>query len=82
MTREVKGRFSGGVIELLEEVELEEGYEVIVTIERVVKKVDKERDREEFIASAGGWKGTHDPEELKRIIYESRISGSRTPPDL
>jgi hypothetical protein len=33
-------------------------------------------------ASAGGWKGGRDPEELKRMIYEARITGSREPVDL
>ena len=28
-------------------------------------------------AATGGWAGQHDPEELKRMIYESRITGSR-----
>ncbi len=79
MNREVKGRFSGGVIELLEPVELEEGEEITLVINR---KTHIKIDREAFLASAGGWKGTHDPEELKRMIYDSRISGSRTPPNL
>ena len=79
MDREVRGKFIGGAIELLGEVELEEGEEVTLIIKR---KIDKKRDREAFLASAGGWKGTHDPEELKRVIHDSRIKGSRTPPDL
>ncbi len=32
-------------------------------------------------AAAGGWVGLHDPEELKRMIYQARIDGSREPPD-
>ncbi len=79
MTREVKGRFSGGVIELLEPVELEEGEEITLVINR---KTHKKIDLEAFLASAGGWKGTHDPEELKRMIYESRLYNSRPLPDL
>ena len=32
---------------------------------------------------AGAWKGHYeDPDELIRMIYESRITGSREPPDL
>ena len=31
-------------------------------------------------SSAGGWKGLHDPEEFKRMIYEARKTGSRTEP--
>jgi predicted DNA-binding antitoxin AbrB/MazE fold protein len=78
MDREVKGKFSGGVIELLENVELEEGEEITLTIKR---KVDKKRAREAFLSSAGAWKDDPSMEDLKRIIYESRRSGSRTPPD-
>ena len=74
MNREVKGRFSGGVIELLEPVELEEGEEITLVINR---KTHKKIDREAFLASAGGWKGTHDPEELKRMIYADRIRNLR-----
>jgi predicted DNA-binding antitoxin AbrB/MazE fold protein len=79
MTKEVRGRFSRGAIELLEEIELEEGEEVTLIVKR---KIHKKGACEALMAAAGGWKGTHDPEELKRIIYESRIRGSRTPPDL
>ena len=74
MTREVKGRFSGGVIELLEPVELEEGEEVVV----IVKESPKGKKALETLrASRGGWKGMHDPEELKRMIYAARIRNSR-----
>lgn len=31
-------------------------------------------------SSAGGWKGLHGPEELKRMLYEARKTGSRTEP--
>lgn len=35
-----------------------------------------------FLAAAGGWKGHHDdPDELIRDLYESRVTGSREPPD-
>ena len=37
--------------------------------------------REAMRAGAGGWIGQHDPEELKRMLYEARITGSREPPD-
>ena len=37
---------------------------------------------EQLKAAAGGWVGMHDPEELKRMLYEARITGSREPPVL
>ena len=36
--------------------------------------------REKLRAAAGGWVGLHDPEELKRMLYQARIDGSREPP--
>ena len=42
---------------------------------------DPEALREAMRAGAGGWVGQHDPGELKRMIYEARITGSREPPD-
>ena len=42
-----------------------------------------EEARARFLAAAGGWKGHHDdPDELIRELYESRLTGSREPPDL
>ena len=79
MAREIRGKFSHGVIELLEPVELEEGEEVVV----IVKEEQKGKSALEALhASRGGWKGMHDPEELKRMIYESRLYNSRPLPDL
>ena len=74
-----RARYSKGVLEPLEELDLEEGAEVSVSIE---KAPSPKRDLEAFRRAAGGWKGNSDPEELKRMIYESRIRGSRIPPDL
>ena len=77
--RSIRARYSKGVLEPLEELDLEEGTEVSVSIEETPSA---KRDLEAFRRAAGGWKGNSDPEELKRMIYESRITGSRIPPDL
>ena len=37
---------------------------------------------EKLRAAAGGWLGLNDPEELKRMLYQARIDGSREPPVL
>ena len=74
-----RARYSKGVLEPLEELDLEEGAEVSVSIKEAPSR---ERKLEALRRSAGGWKGNSDPEELKRMIYESRIRGSRIPPDL
>ena len=75
-----RARYSKGVLEPLEELDLKEGAEVSVSIEEAPSP---KRSREAILRSAGGWKGHHDdPDELIRMIYESRITGSRIPPDL
>ena len=74
-----RARYSKGVLEPLEELDLEEGAEVSVSIEEAPSR---ERKLEAFRRSAGSWKGNSDPDELIRMIYESRITGSRIPPDL
>ena len=75
-----RARYSRGVLEPLEALDLDEGAEVSVSIEETP---EPKRSREAILRSAGGWKGHHDdPEELIRTLYESRITGSRVPPDL
>ena len=37
---------------------------------------------EQLKAAAGGWVGLVDGEELKRVLYQARIDGSREPPVL
>ena len=76
--RHFRARYSRGVLEPLEAIDLEEGAEVSVSIEETPSPT---RDLEAFRRAAGGWKGNSDPEELKRMIYEARIAGSREPPD-
>jgi predicted DNA-binding antitoxin AbrB/MazE fold protein len=79
MDKEIKGKFTGGIIEPLEELDLEEGEEVTLIVKR---KVKGKTPGDGLRASRGGWKDDPGMENLKRLIYESRISGSRTPPDL
>ena len=74
-----RARFSKGVLEPLEELDLEEGAEVSVSIEETPSP---KRNFEAFRRAAGSWKGNSDPDELIRMIYESRITGSREPPNL
>ena len=79
MGSEIRARFSNGVIEPLEEVDLEEGEEIRIIITKPAKS---KGIIEALRASAGGWKGTHDPEELKRIIYANRLINTRPEPNL
>ena len=53
-----------------------------VTEETIAAVLSPENARARFLAAAGSWKGHSDPEELKRMISEARITGSREAPDL
>lgn len=85
MGREVRGRYSGGVVLPLEELDLDEGSEVVIALvdgpETDSASGDSdseaERKRKAFLSGFGGWKGMHDPDELIRMIYEARRTGSR-----
>ena len=79
MIVKVKAIYSNGALTPLEPLNLEEGQEVMVSIEDIPSP---NRAIEGLRAAAGGWKGGRDPEELKRMIYEARITGSREPVDL
>ena len=77
--RTIRARYAGGVLEPLEALDLEEGAEVSVALdEESLQKDDPEALREAMRAGAGGWVDQHeDPDELIRMIYESRLAGSR-----
>ena len=79
MIANVKARFSNGVLTPLEPLDLEEGQEVMVSIEDFPSS---DRKLDALRASAGGWEGGRDPEELKRMLYEARVKGSREPVDV
>ncbi len=79
MAKEFRARFLHGVLEPLEAVDLKEGEEVRVII------ADKPTGTgmiEALRASAGGWKGLIDAEELKRNIYADRLISTRPEPKL
>ncbi len=79
LAREIRARFSKGKIEPLEEIDLEEGTEVRVIIPDHPKTGGMIAA---LRATAGAWKGTHDPEELKRNIYADRLISTRPEPKL
>ncbi len=75
----VRAKYENGVLTPLEPLDLKEGAEVMVSVEGAAS-VDSRIDA--LRASEGGWKGSRDPEELKRMIYEARDGGSREPVNL
>lgn len=77
--RKIKAKYSKGVFVPQESHELEEGKEVVVSVGKIVSPGSAV---ESLGISAGGWIGRHDPEKLKRKIYEARIAGSRQMPEL
>ncbi len=62
----VRARYEKGVLKLLEPIDLEEGEEVIVRIE-------KPRKRDEIIDRYKGFMGEIEEEELKRLIEEAEL---------
>jgi len=74
----IKARFSGGVLEPLEKLELREGQEVTVTI--FVPALNTQSDW--LARTAGGWAGLIDAEKLKEQVQESRLVTTRREPRL
>ncbi len=70
----VRARFANGVLEPLEALDLDEGQEVTVSID---DRTSPKHSRRGMRAAAGAWKGTHDPERLKREIYAARVWSRR-----
>ena len=96
--RRIKARYTHGVLELEQPLGLEEGADIEVFVDEQVHATEgegesapasaaeegasRERVTEAFRAAAGGWKGNSDPDELIRMLYEARITGSREAPNL
>ncbi len=86
----VRARYEKGVLTPLEPLELEDGAEVIVAVERTValpegngsakESLDPDEATALFESAFGGWKDII-PDDFKEMIYQARIDGSRTPPD-
>lgn len=66
--RNIKAKFFDGVLIPQERLDLKEGADVVIAI----TASPPDRPLEALRATAGAWKGTHDPEALKRAIYAGR----------
>ena len=75
MVRSVKATYKDGVLEPSEELDLEDGQEVGLSISEADDAPDATKER---VETAGSWKGLVDAERLKRDIYESRQIVSRS----
>jgi predicted DNA-binding antitoxin AbrB/MazE fold protein len=69
MVREIRARYSRGVIEPLEKLELDEGEEVIISVKDVSTKPVPGDALER---TAGGWEGLVDTDQLLKDFAESR----------
>ena len=75
MVRSVRATYADGVLKPSEELDLDDGEVVLVTISgrRITEK-----DLQTMRSSAGAWNGKVDAEGLIDEIYEARLSGSRS----
>ena len=78
MGKTIRARFTKGVIEPLEKVDVAEGKEISVTIIDVPAYPKEDA----FERSAGAWKGTLDAEKLIEDIYKDRLVSNRKKPKL
>ena len=82
MINSVEARYLNGAIVPLETLDIEEGASLLVSVEVQPQVSDAKRGLKALRATAGGWKGTHDPDELISNIYESRLVNTRPQPKL
>lgn len=78
MLRTVRARYSGGTLQPLEALDLEEGEEVLISLDDLAAPEAPAGED----TGAGGWAGLVDAEQLKRDIYASRRTQTRRPPEL
>lgn len=76
--RNIKAKFSEGVLIPQEKLDLKEGVDVVISI----ADSPQGRTLEALRTTAGAWKGTHDSEALKQAIYAGRRTLSRPQPKL
>ena len=77
MNSVVRARYRRGAIVPLDPLDIEEGASLLVSVEVESRASRAERGLKALRAAAGGWKGSHNPDELIRNIYEARLEGSR-----
>jgi predicted DNA-binding antitoxin AbrB/MazE fold protein len=78
MGKTIRARFSKGIIEPLEKVDLADGKEITV----IIMEAPSKRKRKAFERSAGAWKGTIDADQLIENIYADRLLPTRVEPRL
>ncbi|MBI4332697.1 MAG: antitoxin family protein [Chloroflexi bacterium] len=74
MVTTIRARYTKGVIEPLEELQMEEGKEVTITISEIA---EEPKGADPLDVTFGGWAGLIDAEELKKNIYSDRLIRAR-----
>ncbi len=86
MRKTIKAKFTDGVLVPLEPVEFEEGDEILISFATGTGGRSEKPSKEQTIAAlretSGAWRGSHDPEELKRRIFSERVSGTSPTPEI
>ena len=77
MPRIVKAKYSKGKIVLLEKVDIEEGKELLITLNEPPAS-----SKTRFEKAAGEWKGLVDTDKLINDIYTDRLVSTRSKAEL
>lgn len=72
MLKTIKARFKNGVIEPLEEIDIADGTELIVTVDISTPLPGKEK-LERFLSSAGSWKDIVGEDFLDEVYRQRSI---------
>jgi predicted DNA-binding antitoxin AbrB/MazE fold protein len=79
MVKTIKAKYSNGLIEPLEPLEVEEGKEILITLSYPLPQDSTE---DPTMATFGGWKDLLDCEQFEKDVYESRLLNRRPAVDL
>ena len=74
MTKTIRARYREGKLELLEPLEMEEGAEVTVTVNR---PEPSPAAIDPLTATAGAWKDLLDCEQFEKDVYDNRLIQTR-----
>ncbi len=77
VAKTIKARFSKGMIEPLEKVDIKEGEEITISILEVPSGLEKKSFSDALKATAGGLRDLIDCDELKKNIYNDRLISTR-----
>ena len=77
MGKTVRARFSKGMIEPLEKLDIREGEEIVISISKVPYKRPKKRFSDALKKTAGAWKDLVDCDGLIKNIYNDRLIMTR-----